>query len=234
MTYTTARPTGQSPFNSPAYRQPRKVETKVANPYAAMEFQLIRHVTHGVIGRLYSPNRKINTQGSKRTIISNTGKVVLFISTTEDYLFLSKNCRASNLSANKIRTNIMLQELQGFRAPDLTLPIEPELPAVPIMAVQETFVGNGELTQDLIPPTLPLLMPAPTEESIIEEIDQLPIAEVEEEIEIDLKATLEDMTATALGKLVNQISVKYDGKRRKAKYVQFLLNHEEETLQLVA
>ena len=248
MTYTTSAPTSTSPFNSPAYRKPQKVEAQYSHPYEAMEFQLIRHTIHGIIGRLYSPNRKISTQGSNRNIISNTGKVVLFTSTPEDYMYLAKNCRASNMTANRIRTNLMIQELQGLRPVNLTRPIDPQT----IHAVKATVSSEEESPVDTPQTTQPLLlMPAP-EMGVPNIPFAIPMGDIQptpppehkeqhlsnvesfDDIEIDLKATLEAMTTTALAKLIKNISVKYKGKYRKAQYIKFLMQHEEETLMLIA
>lgn len=240
MTYTTTAPT-TSPFQGPAYRKPRKVQAKASSPYSNMEFQLVPHLTHGIVGRLYSPNRKINTTGSSRDIINNSGKVVIFKSTVEDYIMLSKACRPSNLAANKIRTNQIIQELQGYREPKwtatkVTAPVVTETkvsePITPVTQVPEA-VQSEEVTPLITPPPantfIPLALPAAQPDA--EEVHTVEIAET---ITIDLRATLNEYTAANLLKLVKKISTPYTGKRRKNQYINFLMANAEETIDLVA
>lgn len=263
MTYTTNAPTS-SPFSSRAYRSPRKVQAQANNPYANMEFQLVAHIDYGIVGRLYSPNRNIDTTNSTRTILSNTGKVVFFYSTTADYKQLSKLCRPSNLTANRIRTQQILQELEGLREPKWTnQQSKPATRSVPKAAKavdaepKEVMVGkpNSEKeisTSPIITPPpadtfIPLALPAaaiaePQPEATTTDTTPVTVVEPDEVIEIehtvedciDLRATLKAMTATKLSGLVKQISIPFSGKRRKNQYIEFLMVNAEETVSLVS
>lgn len=87
--------------------------------FSAAEYQLIESVHHGLLGRLYSP-APLNTENSKRTIIrtERNNTVVYFKTTASDHLAIASQCKASNLLANRVRTNqLLLKVKQGIIDP---------------------------------------------------------------------------------------------------------------------